>query len=211
MSENITFAVGHLALGYLTGKASSKPLKVNVNIPLILTLSILPDIDLLIPMLQHGGPTHSIILYLVIAFPAILLWKKQTIPYLIATASHPLIGDYLTRPTRGQGIQLLCPLTSNWFSAGSQALTLTYVYAELALFPIFLILILATRDIKTLTKPHPSNMLLAVPISTALLPVFTKFPISIPPELIIPHLVLILILTLPILIDIRHLLRYHQF
>lgn len=177
---------------------------------MILTLSILPDIDLLIPALQHGGPTHSIILYLVIAFPAILLWKKQTIPYLIATASHPLIGDYLTRPTIGKGVQLLYPITSNWVSAGSEALRLVYIHAELALFSTFIILILATRDIKILTKPHPSNMLLAVPISTALLPVFMKFPISVPSELIIPHLILIIILIIPVFIDIRHVVRHRH-
>jgi len=205
------FAVGHLALGYLTGKASSKLLKVNINIPLALTLSILPDIDLLLaPVLQHGGPTHSIILYLAIAFPAILMWKKQTIPYLAALASHPLLGDYLTRASRAEGVQLLFPLTSSWFSAGSEALRLTYVYIELALFIAFLTFTLTTRDITTLTKPHPSNLLLAIPISTALLPVFTQFPIPVPPELILPHLLLIILLALPILKDIEQTVRNLQ-
>jgi len=200
------FVVGHLALGYLTGRVSTKFLNVNINIPLALTLSIIPDIDLLIPMLQHGGPTHSIILYLVVAFPAILVWKKQAIPYLIAAASHPLLGDFPTRPSRAQGVQLFFPLTSSWFSAGSEAAILTYVYLELALFALFLTLMLTTRDITILFKRHPSNLLLAVPISTALLPVFMQFPIPIPLELIIPHLVLIVLLTLPILIDLKAIL-----
>lgn len=205
------FAVGHLALGYLTGKASSKLLKVNINIPLVLTLSILPDIDLLLtPMLQHGGPTHSIILYLAIAIPAILVWKKRTIPYLAALASHPLLGDFLTRASRAEGVQLLFPLTSSWFSAGSEALRLTYVYIELAMFIAFLTFMLTTRDITTLTKPHPSNLTLAIPISTALFPVFTQFPMPIPPELIIPHLILIILLALPILKDIDHVIPRHR-
>jgi hypothetical protein len=174
-----------------------------MNIPLVLTLSILPDIDLLIPALQHGGPTHSIILYLAIAFPAILVWRKQTIPYLIAIVSHPLLGDYLTRPSKAQGVQLFFPLTSSWFTAGSEATILTYVYFELALFLAFLMLMLITRDIVMLLKPHPSNLLLTVPMSTALLPVFIQFPISVPPELIVPHLILIVLLIFPILMDIK--------
>jgi hypothetical protein len=175
-------------------------------------LSILPDVDLLLrPTLQHGGPTHSIILYLVIAFPAILLWKKQTIPYLVAAASHPIIGDYLTRTSKGPGVQLLYPITSSWFSAGSQAAQLMYIYAELILFSVFLILIVATKDIETLIKPHPSNMLLTLPIIAALLPVFTGFPIPVPPQLTIPHLVLILTLTIPVLIDIKHFMSHHSF
>lgn len=198
------FAVGHLALGYLTGKGSAKFLNVNINIPLALTLSILPDIDLLLtPILTHGGPTHSIILYLAIAFPTIFVWKKQAIPYLIAIVSHPLLGDYLTRPSRAQGVQLFFPLTSSWFSAGSETAFLAYVYFELALFSAFLVLMLTTRDITTLIKHHPSNMLLAIPVSTALLPVFLQFPIPVPPELIIPHIILIVLLTFPILIDFK--------
>ena len=38
------FAVGHMAFGYLSSKASSSPLKTKLNIPLVLTLSILPDV-----------------------------------------------------------------------------------------------------------------------------------------------------------------------
>ena len=202
-----TYAVGHIALGYITGKASSKFLETKMSIPLALTLSILPDIDLLIPGLQHGGPTHSVILLLVLAFPAVLVWRKRAIPYLVVLASHPLLGDYLTRPSRTQGVQLLYPLTSSWFSAGSEAMKLTYVYIEFALFAAFLMLMLASRDLSTLLERHKSNLLLAIPISTALLPVFTEFPIPVPPELIIPHLILILLLTIPILIDLTQITK----
>jgi len=201
-----TFAVGHLALGYISGKATSKLLNVNVNIPLLFVASIIADIDLLIPGLEHRGPTHSIILILAITFPAILVWKKQAIPYLAAFASHPLLGDYLTNPSATKGVQLFFPLSSSWFSGGSETALLTYVYVELALFIAFLTLMLTTRDITTLIKHHPSNLLLLIPISTALLPIFLQFPIPVPPTLIIPHLILLILLTLPILIDIKQLM-----
>lgn len=201
------FAVGHLALGYLTGKASAKLLNVNINIPLALTLSIIPDIDLLIPTLQHGGPTHSIILYFAVAFPAFLVWKKQTIPYVAAQASHPLIGDYLTRQTTAMGVQLLFPLTSSWYAASLKVASIMFALSELALFAVFVALMLDTNDIAMLIKPHPSNMLLAIPIITGVLPVFLQFPIPVPPILIIPHLILIALLTLPILTDIKNLMQ----
>ena len=59
--EEITsFAVGHMALAYLIGKSSAKLLKVNLNIPLILVLSIMPDADILLGTYQLlRGPTHS--------------------------------------------------------------------------------------------------------------------------------------------------------
>lgn len=202
------FAVGHLALGYLTGKASAKLLNTNINIPLILTLSILPDIDLLVPLLPHGGFTHSIIIHLVIAFPAVLFWKMQAIPYLIAVVSHPVLGDYPTRISIREtaGVQLFFPLTSNWFAAGVESAMLLYVYSELILFAVFLGMMFATKDYAMLTKPHPSNWLLGIPIATALLPVFFQFTLPVPMELLIPHMVLIVLLGVPILVDLKVLL-----
>lgn len=183
-----------------------------MNIPLILTASILPDIDFFLkPLLEHGGPTHSLIMLTIIFLPAFLIWKIESLPYFIATVSHPLIGDYLTRTGKESGVQLFFPITSSWFSAGSKAAIQTYIYAELALFAIFLALMAITKDAITLFKPHKSNMLLTIPITTALLPVFTRFPIAVPQQLIIPHIILIILLTLPILLDLWHLARHRRF
>jgi membrane-bound metal-dependent hydrolase YbcI (DUF457 family) len=60
------FAVGHMSIAYLLGKGSSKALKTKIFIPLLLVLSILPDIDIVYDYLTgaeiHRGPTHSIII-----------------------------------------------------------------------------------------------------------------------------------------------------
>ena len=84
---------------------------------------------------------------------------------------------------------------------------LVYVYLELAFFVAFLGMMVSNGDIKILTQAHPSNFLCAIPLLTALLPAFARFPIPVPAILIIPHIVLIIILALPLLIDIRHLIR----
>lgn len=173
--------------------------------------SIIADIDLLIPsLLEHRGPTHSIILFLTIAFPSIHVWKKQAIPYLTAFASHPFLGDYLTASSATEGLQLFFPLSSTWFSGGSEAALFTYACLELALFIAFLTLMLTTRDMVRLIKHHSSNLLLVIPVSTALLPVFLQFPIPVPPILVIPHLILLILLAFPVLIDTRHLMYRHR-
>ena len=76
------FSVGHLAFGYLSGRASSKLLNVNINIPLLFLVSILPDIDLLIPGVEHRGPTHSMIVLCTLSLPALMIYKKRA--YLIS-------------------------------------------------------------------------------------------------------------------------------
>ena len=199
-------------MGYITGKAASNLLNVNANIPLLFVVSIIADLDFLMPsLLEHRGLTHSVFFFLVIAFPSILAWKKQVVPYLVAFASHPLLGDYLTA-SAAEGVQLFFPLSSTWFSGGFELPLFTYAYLELALFIAFLTLMLKTRDIMTLIKKNSSNLLLVIPISTALLPVFLQFPLSVPPILIIPHLILIVLLALPVLIDLKHLMyRQHRF
>ena len=125
---------------------------------------------------------------------------------MIAIVSHPLLGDYLTRTSRMSGVQILYPLTSKWFSTGSTTWQAIYTYTEIALLATFLIIATVTKDIKTLTRHHPSNLLLLIPISTAFLPVFTQFPIPVPTELIIPHIIVMLLLSLSIIADLRHFL-----
>lgn len=198
-----------MALGYLTGKASSKVLGTGINIPLALILSVLPDIDLFLePLLRHGGPTHSLVILGILFLPVILIWKKACIPYVAATASHSLIGDYLTRSVNTRGVQLLFPITSRWYSAGLDEAELLYVYSEIVLFILFLSLLLLTRDAKFMTKDHLSNSLLVIPILTLAVPIVIDFPMHVPIELIIPHIVLIAMLILPILIVVNRLLRY---
>lgn len=195
-------------MGYLTGKASSKALGTSINIPLILTLSVLPDIDLFLePILTHGGLTHSLIILAALFLPVILIWKKASLPYLAAAASHGLIGDYLTRSTTMNGVQLLFPLTSVRYSAGLEEASLLYVYSEVILLVVFLSLLFATKDTNFLMEKHSSNWVLVIPLVTLILPVLIDFPMHVPMELVIPHLILIVMLMLPILVDVNHLIR----
>jgi len=97
------YAVGHFALGYLTGKLAAKSLDVNINLPLLFLASVFPDIDILIPGLEHRGPLHSVILFCLIFLPIFAIYKKRAAPYFVAVIQHIIIGDYLI----GGDLQLL--------------------------------------------------------------------------------------------------------
>jgi len=193
------FAVGHLALGYLTGKASSKIVNVDLNIPLLFLASILPDVDLIIPGLRHRGATHSILVYMIVFLPAFAVYKKRAVPYLISAAQHSLIGDFLT----GGGIQILWPITSNWYGIGFQMTGLTNIYLEWAGFLASLMIMLKTKDMMTLFQHHPSNLLLTIPVFAIILPSFLSFPLAVPSELIAPHFILLALLALSIFTDMK--------
>jgi hypothetical protein len=182
------------------GKATSKMLNTDANIPLLLMLSVLPDIDLLVPGLRHRGPLHSIIIFSLLSMPFFVVYRKKIVPYFVALVQHSLIGDFIS----GGGTQLLWPITPNYYGIQIAIASLTSMAIEWICFLLFLIVMLKTNDIKTFFSSHRSNLLLLIPIFTALLPTFLNFPIYVPQELVAPHIAYIVLFTASVLIDLKY-------
>ena len=190
-----------MALAYLLGKASGKLLKVNFNIPSILVLSIIPDIDIIFQFLFkseiHRGPTHSIIIATLVFIPFFVLYRQKATPYFAALASHSLIGDFFI----GGHLQLLWPLSTQQFG-----LPFINIYdpiniaLEFTLFAIATIIMVKTRDLFVLFRNHKLNLILAIPIFTVLLPTFMGYPLRVPILLVLPHLFYLVVFTISVLI-----------
>jgi len=176
----------------------SKLLNVNVNVPLLFVASIISDVDLLIPALKHRGPTHSLIVMSLLFLPLFIIYRKRALPYFTAITQHSILGDYLTG-----GTQLLWPATINWYSIEIQITSLTNILIEWTLFLTSLTIMLQTKDAWKLFQHHTSNLLLTIPIFTVLLPTLLSFPLSVPLELIIPHLIYLAIFSSAIFIDLK--------
>jgi len=191
-----------MALAYLLGKASAKPLKVNLNIPLILVLSIIPDIDIIFMRELHRGPTHSIILALIVFIPIFIIYRRKAVPYFIAFASHSLIADFFI----GGRIQLLWPLTSQQFGLheiGGLYISIRSpinIAIEWMLFAISTIIMFKNTDLFLFFQNKKSNLLLAIPIFTVLLPTFVGYPLSVPILLVPPHLFYLVLFSVSVLI-----------
>ncbi len=198
MRNKNTFAVGHLALGYLTGKAASKLLDVKINVAFLFLASILPDADLLLG-LDHRGPTHSLLVYAVMFVPVFWAYGKQAVPFFVALAQHSLLGDLLT----GGGVQVLWPAFSEWYGAQLKVTSFFNISLEWVVFLMAMAFFLKTRDAWSLYERHPFNLLLTIPVVTIILPAFLSFPIAVPSALVVPHLVLLAILFLSIAVDLK--------
>jgi hypothetical protein len=196
------YAVGHFALGYLTGKLTSKSLGVNVNLPLLFLASVFPDVDILIPGLVHRGPLHSVLLFCLVFLPIFAIYKKRAAPYFVAVIQHIIIGDCLI----GGDLQLLWPLTADVYGLYIGMGSLIHVALEWGLFIISMMFMIKTKDIFFLFKPHPSNLILAIPVLTVLLPAVISFPLYVPLSLLIPHIVYLILFTIPIMIDLKIML-----
>lgn len=195
------FAVGHLALGYITGKVTDRLLNVKSNIVILLLVSIIPDIDLLIPGLAHRGPTHSLIFLFILLIPAFLINWKKTIPYFIALVQHILIGDYIT-----ESLKLLWPFTQHLFGTGMNLTSLPNIIFELCSFITFMVLLLKSKDIRLFFQNYRFNILLSIPLFSVLMPVVFKLPTYVPLELLIPHFIFLLLFILSIIKTLKTLL-----
>jgi len=195
------YAVGHFALGYLTGKIASKSLAVKINLPLLFLASVFPDIDLLIPGLEHRGPLHSVVVFCFLFIPMFLLYKKRAVPYFVAVIQHSIIGDFLTG-----GTQLLWPVSLDMYGLGIGIDSLNNIALEWVLFIISIILMFKAKDMLSLLKRNPSNLILSIPLMTVLLPSIITFPLYVPLVLLIPHLVYLFLFVFSIFVNLKAIL-----
>jgi membrane-bound metal-dependent hydrolase YbcI (DUF457 family) len=200
------FAVGHLALGYLSGKATSNILNVKTDLPLLFVASIIPDIDLLIPGHLHRGFAHSAVVSSLIFLSAYLLWGKRVTPYFAALATHSVIGDYLTNG----GVQLLWPIDYSWYGGFVELASLTNVLLEVGLFLTCLAVMVGTRDLWVLFKEHDSNLLLSIPFCAILSSSVFGFPLPVPAGILPPHWAFLLLFAVSIGIDLKPRIRKSQ-
>ncbi len=204
------FAVGHMAIAYLLGKGSSKPLRVKFNIPILLVLSILPDVDIIFDYLTnsqiHRGPTHSIVVATLAFIPFFIIYRKRAIPYFLASISHPLIGDFFI----GGRLQLFWPLSTNEYGLhelGSYYIGIfnpVNIALELTLFVIATFILYKSGDWKIFLKSNKTNLVLIFPIATVLLPSTIGYPFNnslllSEPLLALAHLFYLVLFSLAVL------------
>jgi membrane-bound metal-dependent hydrolase YbcI (DUF457 family) len=201
--EASTYAVGHFAVGYILAKLTSKMTKTKFNVALILTLSVIPDVDILIPYVVHRGPTHSILMAFIIFIPIFALYHKNALPYFAALIQHSLISDYVA----GGKVQLLWPLTTQTFGLELSIKSPANITIEWLSFLTATLIMIKTKDVHPLLQPHNSNLILTIPTFTVLLPTLLAFPLEVPIALIPPHIVFIALFTASLSIDLKNIIE----
>jgi membrane-bound metal-dependent hydrolase YbcI (DUF457 family) len=194
-----------MALAYIIAKPAAKALKTNLNIPLIMVLSVLPDIDLVVPAF-HRGPSHSIVTALIVFLPVFVLYAEKAIPYFLALVSHSLIGDFLI----GGRVQLLWPLSQNFYSNNLFNVRITdpaNIALELILFAVAIAIMFKTKDLFGFFQAKRSNLILTIPILTVLLPTFAAYPLQVPLLLVAPHLFYLAIFSVAVVKEIVRITR----
>jgi hypothetical protein len=182
---------------------SAKLSKVSFNVPAVLVLSIIPDLDLLIPFLEHRGPTHSVIVMLIVFVPFFVAYHEKAVPYFFALVQHALIGDFIA----GGGVQLLWPLTTQSYGTGIAIRSQMNIGIEWIAFLAAVVIMVKTRDVIKFFQAHKSNLLLLIATFTTLLPTLTSFPLSVPLWLVPPHIFYTIIFSIAIMLAVPKLVK----
>ena len=136
------YAPGHMALAYFSARGIQRITGYRFNLIIVWILSILPDIDLLIPNLQHRGPTHSLAA-IILVFLISYIHERKWMPYVAAFASHALLGDYFTGNAYEVGSQLLWPINRSMIGIQLLRMGSSFEIAtEITLFLIMTVLLL---------------------------------------------------------------------
>jgi hypothetical protein len=203
IGETETYAVGHFAFGYVLGKLTTKATKTKMNIPLILMLSVIQDVDILVPYVEHRGPFHSVIMAAIVFLPLLIRYGRTAYPYFLALVQHSLVGDLIA----GGRVQLLWPLSSQQLGIEINIKDPANITLEWLIFAVAAVIFLKTKDIHWLLKPHNSNLILAIPTFTVLLPTFLAFPLEVPIALVPPHIICLILFLASLAIDSKKIVK----
>jgi membrane-bound metal-dependent hydrolase YbcI (DUF457 family) len=210
-----------MSIAYLLGKGSGKALRFKPNIPLLMVLSILPDVDIIYDYFTnsqlHRGPTHSVVVALVAFIPIFIIYRKKAIPYFLALISHPLIGDFFI----GGKLQLFWPLSSNYYGLHELGGPLIEIFnpiniaLEMTFFLIAMLVLYKSGDWKVFFTANKTNLVLIIPIATVLLPStigypFTESLLLTEPPLAFAHIVYLVLFSAAVLITLASIYR-HRF
>jgi membrane-bound metal-dependent hydrolase YbcI (DUF457 family) len=207
-----------MSIAYLLGKGSGKVLQVNPNVPLLMVLSILPDVDIIFDLLVnteiHRGPTHSIFFAVLLFVPIFLIYRKRAVPYFLALISHSLLGDFFI----GGQLQLFWPFSNKSYGVtqiGSYNLSIdstANIVVEVTLFVAAMLTLYKNRDWKIFFRSDKTNLVLVIPIITVLLPSTVGYPFTTPlilsqPTLAMAHIIYLILFIISVS---KYLLTLHH-
>jgi membrane-bound metal-dependent hydrolase YbcI (DUF457 family) len=137
------YPLGHIPLAYFMVKIIQKYSKGKFNLYYVMLISVLPDIDFIIPIVKHRGITHSITALILFSVILLLFNGNNVVIYVVSYFSH-IFADLIT----ANGVQLYAPLSTRNIVLRSLYISSKYVtFVEITLFIIFIVTLIFNGDI----------------------------------------------------------------
>ena len=156
------YLLGHIAIGYLVAWAFARWRKQKLSLWLAFTVGIVPDYDILFQGLGlvHHTYIHSLLLWAPVAI-ALVLWKRESLPYVAGILSHLLIGDFLV-----SSIPILLPLSNVSVGLRFGMPSIADAVLEASSFLLMFLLIWRNGDLRRMLSGQRTNLLMVVPLDS---------------------------------------------
>jgi len=174
------FLVGHSVWGYILASLTARALRLDsvhnsyrFNPYIAMILAMMPDIDIMLYELgvRHRSITHSILFWLVLFIPFLIVYRKRSLPYLVAVMQHIILGDIIVGKTR-----VLWPLE---YELGLGYSITSSVNITVEMIGIVMMLILARSDgMLAVMKSNIFSIVVIILVLGSLFYLLTPLPIS---------------------------------
>ncbi len=157
------YLLGHMALGYTLAWVIARSRKQKLILWAVLTAGILPDFDLLFSGLGlvHESYTHSLLIWAPVVI-GLILWSRDTLPYVTALLSH-MLGDLVIG-----SLTLFLPLSGLSFGLTLGMGSVADAVLEISLLAVMTALLASGGDLRRLLDGGKVNILVVVPLVSIL-------------------------------------------
>jgi hypothetical protein len=155
------FFLGHMAWAYVWTEAFKRKFAGKLFIPAILTLGVIPDVDLFLGGIgtAHRTLVHSLFFWFVIFAPFLVVFRGKSIPYLVAVVQHFAFGDLLVG-----SVMIFWPFSTLYFGANIQMPSVLDTALETAGFLLAAGTIYFNGDLRRLLSAETHNILMFLPL-----------------------------------------------
>ena len=154
------FFLGHMSWAYVFAVAFAGKRGGKLFIPIILILSVLPDVDLFLGGfgVMHHTFTHSLFFWFVLFAPFLLVYRRLVIPYFVAVVQHFAFGDFFV----GE-VMLFLPFSSSYFGFKASMLSVFDVGLEITGLLLAAGIMYFNGDLKRLLSVDLRNVFVVFP------------------------------------------------
>jgi hypothetical protein len=212
------FFLGHMSWAYVWGAVFARRRSAKLYVPAILMLGILPDVDLFLRRfgVVHHTFTHSLVFWLVLLAPFLMVFRLKAAPYFAAVVQHFAFGDLLV----GNGVTILWPFSSTFFGFNISMPSALDSALEILGLLLAVGIILFNGDLRRLLSAKVSNfwmflpclalltsmLVLAIDTHTALV-AYTLFENGAIAAILLAHIILVVFLAVSTLQGLRGLIK----
>ena len=165
-----------MAWAYVWAVVSGGRRSGKLSVPAVLMLGVLPDFDLFLWGfgVVHHTFTHSLFFWFVIFAPVMVVFRRKSIPYLVAVVQHFAFGDFLVGD-----VMILWPLSSSYFGFDIAMPSIPDVALETAGLLLAAGIVYLNGDLRRLLSADTRNISMYLPL-TALLTSMLFFAVDQP-------------------------------